>query len=606
VAIALAVVPPAYLFVAIQHGAVTYPFWDHTDLLRSLAPLYDGNFKLSSLWAPHNHSRPLTLRVIYLANARLTDWDIRSEYVFMYAAIYGGFALHVSILWRLTGRRLGLVFAGAALLLSLLYFSPAGHMNHWWSMMFQLDLANVLIVYAIWRIARDPVTTRSSVIAAAAGWLATYTLTNGLVAMIVLAILAHAVRPRPLIPGRHTLFWVANLLALYALYFHDLPAEPVAHPNPFELVWFACIYLGAPIGYLLSFRFLGLFDVPLDTWLNGACGIVLLALGATFVVRDRERIRRGDAAALLLLGFSLFALGSAVLTGWARARLDATGVAQAGTSRYVIFGSFLAYALIHYAAARASSPDWRLAVPAPTRVVRAIRPATAAAVGVAVVSFAVVASAITYERGLSIYRTAHLWNGDLGRAYALTPEARRLARWIYAFPQRSEEVKADLLRLHLAPYRDTRTADVPGVDVAGPPRQTVLLTPGSTLQQTFAAGADRLVMASVAIDTAAPIRGDVRWTLWRLEADGTTRVGSVVVTLDGAKSRETVAFVTGDLGRTAGRRYRLSLEPVGRDDAQVTIPLYAVRRTDGRDELIVGRRRMASLAPRLTLTYARG
>src|SRR4051812_39345813 len=57
--VALALLPPLYLFTMVQYSGLTYPFWDENDLLRWISDLYTGHLDVSSLWAPHNHSRPL-------------------------------------------------------------------------------------------------------------------------------------------------------------------------------------------------------------------------------------------------------------------------------------------------------------------------------------------------------------------------------------------------------------------------------------------------------------------------------------------------------------------------------------------------------------------
>jgi hypothetical protein len=73
--------PAVFLVVAVQASAVTVPFWDHCELSTVLSDYLDGHLRLSDLWRPHNHSRPLTYRIIFLANAVLTHWDVRSEFV---------------------------------------------------------------------------------------------------------------------------------------------------------------------------------------------------------------------------------------------------------------------------------------------------------------------------------------------------------------------------------------------------------------------------------------------------------------------------------------------------------------------------------------------
>src|SRR5258707_764553 len=97
--------PPIYLFIMIQHGAITFPFWDHVALINVISKYHDGTLHFADLIAPHNQTRPLTYRAIYLFNAIMTDWDIRSEYVYMYASIYSLWALHIYALWRVRNRQ---------------------------------------------------------------------------------------------------------------------------------------------------------------------------------------------------------------------------------------------------------------------------------------------------------------------------------------------------------------------------------------------------------------------------------------------------------------------------------------------------------------------
>lgn len=137
--------PAVFLFFAILHSAITVPFWDHLEFGRLLVRWHDGTFQWSELWAGHNHSRPFTFRCVYLLNALLSDWDIRSEYAYVYASLYGAFALAAWAIWKATRdcsrpTRLALVAV-----VSYFAFSPVGHNNHWWSMMLQLDLAHFFI-----------------------------------------------------------------------------------------------------------------------------------------------------------------------------------------------------------------------------------------------------------------------------------------------------------------------------------------------------------------------------------------------------------------------------------------------------------------------------
>jgi len=63
----LAALPALCTSVAIQYAAITVPFWDHTELIHWIASWHDGSFRFSSLWAPHNQTRPLVYRFVVLA-----------------------------------------------------------------------------------------------------------------------------------------------------------------------------------------------------------------------------------------------------------------------------------------------------------------------------------------------------------------------------------------------------------------------------------------------------------------------------------------------------------------------------------------------------------
>jgi hypothetical protein len=556
--------PAVYLLAVVQYSGLTFPFWDETDLLPYISDLYTGHLSVSSLWAPHNQSRPLTLRILYVLNARLTRWDLRSEFVFLLAAIYATFALQLRILWHLTGRRLvSLPFAVGGLLLSIVVFSPAGHMNHWWSFMLQLDLAALIILYALWRISRQTDSWRHTLLAALAVWLATYTLTNGLVAAITVAVADHVSLRRPYV-GRRTVFWVVNTLVLFAVYLPGIPRQG-PHPDVATLIWFAFIYLGSPLFDLIHYPFHSNFDVFGSTWAPGLVGIGLVAIAAMVSVRAWQRVRRAEPAAIFLLATTFFAVGSALVTGWGRANFDQTGVASATQSRYTIFAAFLLYGLIHYGAARASRGEFRELLPLRLRLPRmAARICGAAAIGASIA-----AASLAYVHGVRSYTAARNFNDALRVAYSLRPDEWKLDGYIYAYPARAEQIRGDLLRLHIGPYRDvaTRETALPTPNPGQP--ETVRLAPGDSISESFVP-TNRLVMLSLSVANPAPIPTGVvlKWSLLASRPHGGRhRVAGAEVTLD--HERSDVNLVTGDLGQLGHARFTLvlsqpssSLEPL--------------------------------------------
>src|SRR5260370_2147033 len=78
----LVIAPAGFLFAAVQYSALTFPFWDHCEIVSYFVKVHDHTLRLPDLWAPHNHARPFTYRILILANGLLTNWDVRSEYIF--------------------------------------------------------------------------------------------------------------------------------------------------------------------------------------------------------------------------------------------------------------------------------------------------------------------------------------------------------------------------------------------------------------------------------------------------------------------------------------------------------------------------------------------
>ena len=153
-------------------------------------------------------------------------------------------------------------------------------------------------------------------------WLATYTVTYGLVAFVACAVVAQVFSPTPQRMHRLTLFWAANIALVLAVYVPGLPDIHRGLPSPGRWLVFTLAYIGSPAAGLIWFPFDSQFDLPHATSVtvrNAVAGFILVAMLATkgySLIRARER----SPAARAFSAFALFALGSAVLTGVGRAQ----------------------------------------------------------------------------------------------------------------------------------------------------------------------------------------------------------------------------------------------------------------------------------------------
>lgn len=590
----LAALPALYVFFAIQYSSITVPFWDHTELIHWIASWYDGNFRFSSLWAPHNETRPLVYRLVMLVNALLTDWDIRSEYLYVYLSLYGTFACHVWALRRVTaGTRKNNVYPLVLLLTSLILFSPVGHNNHWWSMMFQLDAANLFIAFGMLTIFLRPQHWTSHVFAAVACWLASYTLTNGLFAVLAIGLVFQLSATRLLHPSRWALFWGANLIVLLICYLPGLPLTTGGeHPNLLQLVEFFLTYLGAPLGGLLWFPYGGMFDIPLPIAMNVVCGALLVMSSAMLCWHARTRLREQHGATLILFGFTLFAMISALATAWGRAAFDQYGVSNANSSRYTIFGAYLMLGQLYYLAAGFAQGWWNNA-----------RLRRIAVIGAMVFMFL---SLVTYGRAVSVYIDAHNFNKMLINAYPWGLQPTAEDKFIYPNPKFVTQLKRDLQRLELGPYnnRPFGREELP----VGEFRRAGLLSGGRQIIQRFTATENGLKAVAVTLVTPNGRRtaGIVKWQVTELGVAQPIAHGTLNATF--IRNWEATRLKLPYLGDSKGREYQLSLSAKAADTHGLGVALYAPA-AHGNPSLIVseqpGTSKMESLSMALRMDYTK-
>jgi len=556
----LAALPAIYNFVAIQYASITVPFWDHTELIRWIASWYDGNFRFSSLWEPHNHTRPLVYRIVMLFNAVLTDWDIRSEYIYMYAALYGTFACHIwALQWVTAGAVRGMVYPLALFLASLILFSPVGHNNHWWSMMFQLNAANLFIAFGLLIPFIRPQCWSSHVSAAVSCWLAAFTLTNGFFAVLAIGLVFQLSATQLLRPSRWTLFWGGNLLALLVCYLPGITLSTSSvHPTLLQLAQFCLAYLGTPLGGLLWFPFPNMFDIPLPIATNAICGTLLLASGAALCWHARAQLREQDSAALILFGFTIFAMVSAVATGWGRAAFDEYGVSNANASRYSIFGAYLMLGQLYYLAAGFAHGWWNHVG------LRRIAALSATAF--------VLLSVVTYVRAVNVYDNAHNFNKTLFYAYPWGLQPTAQDKFIHPNSESIKRLKSDLQRLELGPY-SSRTFNSQALPI-GEFSKVGLLSGSRQIVQRFNSTEDGLKAVVVMLITPNGKQkdGNIEWQISEVGAAQPVARG----TLNAARIHnwEEVRLKLPYLSDSKGREYQLALSAKADDAHGLGVAMY--------------------------------
>lgn len=565
----LAGVPAVYLLVAIQYSAITVPFWDHVDLIRFIVPWYEGHFQFSSLWVPHNHTRPFVYRLVMVLNAVATNWDIRSEYIYLYLSIYGTFACYVWLASRIViGAGAAVVRPVTLLSISLLLFSPVGHNNHWWSMMFQLDATNFFIALSLALVFVRPNSWATHVVAAISCWLAAFTLTNGFFAIAAIIVTLQLSTARLLRLDRFALFWIVNAVVASALYLPGMhmDASP-QNPTLLQLIEFTLAYLGTPLSGLLWFPYSNMFHIPLSVVPSAICGFGLLLSCAALSWNALPRLRQRDSAAMVLFGFAGFAMLSAVATGWARAAFDEYGVSNGNASRYSIFGAYLLLGQVYYVGAGLAQGWWdERSYPWLSR-----RAVFSLAVLFAIASF------VSYGRGWKVYADAHQFNNNLTQAYTWGTAPMDGDKFIHPNPQTVAYLKREMQLLDLGPYASRALRQVPFP--AGKFSKPAYLSSRRSVTQRFTATEDGLKRLSFKFVTPAgkATKGIVKWQLVEVGDPQPVITGEV----DGASARDwaPISLQLPFIANSKGRVYELTFQGSADDAAALCIPLYA--RVDG-------------------------
>jgi hypothetical protein len=421
--------PLAYVAAMMNIGAIRLPYWDHVNVANYVIDYFDGKTTLASLTEAHSQARALFPRLIIIGTAALTKWDVRYEYIWLAATIYGTILLLFASMWHLSQDWSLQVRLSALVLLSVIACSPGGAMNQYWSLMIFATLHYFCAIAAMLLISLHPNSTRANIASAVLCWAGAYSMGQGLFLFPVMVLVHQLIAPRFFVPTKWSLFWLANMVVCLALY---LPVPSSGGPISLQaFVGFALAYVGSPLGQLLWFPYIGAIDLDYTLVINISCGVLVIAAIAETA---RRALRQPmDAPALIFFSFSAYATACTLATAWGRAN-GAYPVQSANQSRYSIFAACFLFGLIFYYApivARTANRKW------------AAR---------AFVLFLCLSS-ISYYRGVQVYQISGAQNSWLREAYS--PDGAKTSLDLKSYPDAEffAAVRTNLLRLKIGPYR---------------------------------------------------------------------------------------------------------------------------------------------------------
>jgi hypothetical protein len=338
---AIAVLPILFTAMMINNNGVNVPYGDEWAIIPMIEKWATGQLRFADVFQQHNEHRIVLPKLVFLACAQFTHWNLRAE-MFCSLAIV---AATSALLFLLMRRTLPLQAETCVALWALtnLYLFSADQAENWlWGFQLQFFIATFLLVAGLACATSSlPIALRLGGTLCAA-ILGTFSFGNGLLFWPVL-LFVFITRGEK----RWTwLVWVVAAAIITPLYFlgykgHAMP-KPLYGWTDYPLYFF-CFIGGSVVRLGRNFT----------TEIATFCGVAMLAAflaGSYYCLRRREQ--RFAAAPWLALG--LYAIGSAVIS--TLARIDG-GAEQALTSRYTTISNNLLFSLTAMAVLAFSSSD---------------------------------------------------------------------------------------------------------------------------------------------------------------------------------------------------------------------------------------------------------
>ena len=347
ISLCLAIIPAIVLGVLIFKYSVNVPIQDQWQISDIFEKFNQRTLSFSDLMAQHNESRKFFPRLIFLALAFITKWNIRYEMLvtFLLACIV---SINIYLLNKLTigGSHIkGLIIAFIS---NIFIFSAVQYENWLWGIQIVVFIPIVCITSCI-LIAYSRLKNRTKVfICMVLSTISTFSYANGLLAwVIVLPVLALVqlkfwsdIRKNIIL---YVLFWIIGFIANVAFYFHDYK-KPLSHPNPLESIQ----YPYRIFQYFLAFLGGSLEVNSSIQAINNAIifGLLILIIFIGFCyyiiwhIKDYEL--RYKTISWIMLG--LYTVISALVTSFGRVTF---GVEQALSSRYTTFSTYIIISIIH-------------------------------------------------------------------------------------------------------------------------------------------------------------------------------------------------------------------------------------------------------------------
>ena len=345
----------ALLFLVAMYSryALDFPYADQWDFVPFLEKASAGQLGWRDFWAQHNEHRLVFPRLLMLALALPSHWNVYWE---LAANVVLALATWVALclLARNSGRAL---HQGSNKPLYLIFALLVFSLSQWgnWFLGWQLqEFMNVLAaVLALAALTWKRVPGAGLLAAAGFGIIATYSFANGLLVWPIGLFLLWLQRAERGARFRlHAALWCAMAAAVLLSYFAGYESQPHHTPllsalrQPFHCAFYVLGYLGQPAGRAADFISIVIEILGLGTGPGAQVFCILMGfLGLLFWGVTLAQLRFSGAPTRPLhfwTALALYAFGTATLTALGRVE---EGVGQAISSRYVTMANLLWFAV---------------------------------------------------------------------------------------------------------------------------------------------------------------------------------------------------------------------------------------------------------------------
>ena len=343
--------PFALLVAVVARYGVNVPYWDQWELLPLLQKSFAGTLTLSDLWQQHNEHRIFFPRLIMLALAHLTHWNIRAELVVNVLLGLGIFFAAFTLVRR--------TFCDTSSpswwqpMLALLLFSLGQYENWMSGWQITILLSIMCVVTGVLVLTTRPFRLLHLILALALGFIATFSLANGIfywpIGLLVLAVTLRDQRVSKGAFWSQLAIWMVCMGITAGAYMYHYQ-KPTQHPSlltvlsaPIHFADYILTYLGSPVlGYLADVgqHLAGFEKLSVLCSVAGLLGLVIAVFGSWRLITTRSL----TPVAMLPYGaLAAYVLCSALITGVARLGF---GSVQALAPRYISITNLLWVAVL--------------------------------------------------------------------------------------------------------------------------------------------------------------------------------------------------------------------------------------------------------------------